>query len=196
MRCLELAFREVHHIEHIGRETEAVAKLLDEDAGVNLPYLRGLRPGEIDECEAGVPCVMYSDHADAIVYESGDKVTKRTPGLNGLTGQFLTTATAPQNGLIIENGAWVIQNSSDRNERAKLRHYSAYIKSIDNIEVLDEWAGMTMPVRYLVTSVSGISSDKENAVEYYTIDGKKLNAAPASGTYIRVSGGKSEKIIR
>ena len=151
---------------------------------------------EIDECEAGVPCVMYSDHADAIVYESGDKVTKRTPGLNGLTGQFLTTATAPQNGLIIENGAWVIQNSSDRNERAKLRHYSAYIKSIDNIEVLDEWAGMTMPVRYLVTSVSGISSDTENAVEYYTIDGKKLNAAPASGTYIRVSGGKSEKIIR
>lgn len=151
---------------------------------------------EIDECEAGVPCVLYSEHPEAMVYESGEKVSKRTAGPNGLTGLFLTTSAAPENGLVIEDGAWVIQNSSDRNDRAKFRNYSAYIKTIDNITPLDEWSGVTMPVRYLVTSVKGIDKDADNAVEYYSVEGKRLNAEPASGTYIKVSGGKSVKMIK
>lgn len=31
--CLEFTFGEVHHVEHVGRETEAVAELFDGDGG-------------------------------------------------------------------------------------------------------------------------------------------------------------------
>ena len=52
---------------------------------------------EIAGTPAGVPCVVYSDHADVVIYETGEKVARRTPGPNGLNGLFITSATTPEN---------------------------------------------------------------------------------------------------
>ena len=53
MGCLEGAFREVHHIEHIGCEAETIAKLLDGDGCAYIPEIFGLDLSEIAEGEAG-----------------------------------------------------------------------------------------------------------------------------------------------
>ena len=53
MRGLELALGEVHHVHHVGRKTEAVAKLLDGDSGADSPEVLGQLRAQIDEREAG-----------------------------------------------------------------------------------------------------------------------------------------------
>ncbi len=53
VRGLELAFGEVHHVEHIGGEAEAIAELVEGNGGGDEPQAGGLRDGEVDECQAG-----------------------------------------------------------------------------------------------------------------------------------------------
>lgn len=148
---------------------------------------------EISGSPAGVPCVAYSEHPDAVIFETGEKVDKRLPGANGLSGLFITSATTPENGVVLQDGEWVIQNSSNRDERAKIGNFSAYIKSIDNMAVLQDWAGVTLPIRQLVTSVKRISQ-ADGEASFYSLGGVKYKGEPKSGVYLRVAGGKSVKI--
>ena len=53
MRRLELSFGEVHHIKHIGRESESVAELLDGNGRGDGKQIIGLADGEIDEGQTG-----------------------------------------------------------------------------------------------------------------------------------------------
>lgn len=45
VRCLKLALREIYHIEHIGRETKAVAKLLNSNSNTDIYNILGLPNG-------------------------------------------------------------------------------------------------------------------------------------------------------
>ena len=49
---LEFAFGEMHHVEHVGGETEAIAELLDEDAEADDKDTVRLEHAQIDECQA------------------------------------------------------------------------------------------------------------------------------------------------
>lgn len=150
---------------------------------------------EINGSAAGVPCVVYSDHSDVVIYETGEKVTKRTVGPNGLNGLFITSATTPENGLVLKDGKWVIQNSPNRDERAKIGDYSAYIKNIDNMTVLQDWTGVTLPVSSLLSSVNRIDADAGKP-EFYSLDGIRYEKEPESGVYVRVVDGKAVKVMK
>ncbi len=50
--CFEFTFGEVRHVEHVGRETEAVAELLDGDGGGDGKQIVGLGNGKIDKRQA------------------------------------------------------------------------------------------------------------------------------------------------
>lgn len=150
---------------------------------------------EIAGTPAGVPCVVYSDHADVVIYETGEKVARRTPGPNGLNGLFITSATTPENGLVLQNGEWVVQNSPNRDERAAIGNYSAYIKSLDNISELAAWSGVTLPVGMLVSSISNAKADGATPA-YYSLDGVRYKDEPKSGVYLKVINGKAIKVVR
>lgn len=148
---------------------------------------------EISESPAGVPCVVHSDNPVAVIYETGEKVTKRTAGPNGLNGLFITSATTPENGLVLQNGRWVIQNSSNRDERAKIGDFSAYIRNIGSMTVLQDWAGQKIPVTSLVSSVGRIEADASKPA-FYSLDGKRYDDEPQTGVYLKVTDGKAVKV--
>ena len=150
---------------------------------------------EIDCIEAGKPCVIYSDHEEAVILESGAKVDKRVNGENGLLGLFVTSATAPKNSVVLRNGAWVVQDSDNREDRAKMSDFSAYIKSIDNVPTIESWDGVMLPIASL-TGIDRVSSEGAISGSLFTIDGRRVATTSFPGIYIKVINGKAKKICR
>ena len=150
---------------------------------------------EAESIEAGKPCVVYSDHEMAVILESGNKVEKRVNGANGLMGLFVTSATAPKNSLILNNGAWVLQDSDNRDDRAKLSDFSAYVKSVDNIPAVESWAGVKLPMATL-TGLDRVAAEEGISGSSFTIDGRRVANPSFPGIYIKVINGKAKKICR
>lgn len=150
---------------------------------------------EIDAIEAGKPCVIYSDHEEAVILESGVKVEKRIAGENGLLGLFITSATAPKNSIVLNNGVWVLQDSDNRDDRAKMSDFSAYIKSVDNIPTVESWNGVKLPMATL-TGIDRVSAEEGISGSSFTIDGRRVANPSFPGIYIKVINGKAKKICR
>ena len=49
---LEFAFREIHHVKHIGSEAEAITELFDTNRNTDNDRIRRLSDGKINECQA------------------------------------------------------------------------------------------------------------------------------------------------
>ena len=150
---------------------------------------------EIYGIEAGKPCVIYSDHEEAVILESGAKVDKRVNGENGLLGLFITSATAPKNSVVLRNGAWVVQDSDNREDRAKMSDFSAYIKSIDNVPTIESWDGVMLPMTSL-TGIDRVSSEGAISGSLFTVDGRRVATPSFPGIYIKVINGNAKKICR
>lgn len=163
-------------------------------AGI-LPDMSAICLEEIAECEAGVPCVVYSDHKDVVIYESGEKTTKRTAGPNGLNGLFVTSSVLPQNSIALVNGRWVIQDSSDRNERVQMSNFSAYIKKMDDIQMVENWSGVTLPLCTL-TNIGTSVIDEDDDAKYYSVSGIRTSDSHSSGVVIKKTKGKTRKIVK
>lgn len=150
---------------------------------------------EISESAAGVPCVIYSDHADVVIRESGELTTRTTLGDNNLRGMFMTSATAPQNCLTLSNGAWVVQDDPDRTKRPYLGDYQAFLTRLTGITVLASWNGPSLPIA-VATGIGAVSTTESGQQEYYTLDGRKVSTPDGQGVYIRVKDGKATKMVR
>ncbi|MBM6992486.1 MAG: hypothetical protein I3J02_04385 [Prevotella sp.] len=150
---------------------------------------------EISESAAGVPCIIYSDHPDVIVLESGTAVTRTTLGANNLRGMFITSATVPQYCLTLVDGVWVNQDNPDRALRPYLQSFQAFINRLTGVSVLASWSGLSMPIT-TATGIVAVSTSKTSTEEYYTLDGRKVNSTDGLGVYIRVKDGKATKVVK
>ena len=149
---------------------------------------------EINETAAGVPCIIHSETDIAVIQESGDEVVRAYYGDNNLRGMFITAARAPKDSYTLENGVWVKQDSDDRNDRPYLVNFAAFINKIDQVEVLGSWDGLTMPTT-IASGIHRVAAPKSSAVQYYTIDGRRVGNVKSPGIYIRVQDGKPTKVI-
>lgn len=149
----------------------------------------------IAETEAGVPCVVHSDHPDVVITESGQAVTRPGTGDNNLRGMLKTTARAPQHSLTLVNGIWVDQDNADRNKRPYLADFQAFITKLDGMTVLEGWTGESLPIT-TATGVRGITTTADGAETYFTLDGRRVSDVSHLGVYIRVKDGKAVKVVR
>lgn len=149
---------------------------------------------EISQTAAGVPCIIHSETSTAIIQESGEEVSRASYGDNNLRGMFITAARAPKDCYTLENGVWVKQDSDDRNSRPNLHNFTGFINRMNRVEVLDSWSGLSMPTA-IASGIRNVAAPKSTAVQYYTIDGRKVGDVRSPGIYIRVQDGKATKVV-
>lgn len=150
---------------------------------------------EIYETAAGVPCIVHTDKERFVIQETGEAVTSTSYGANSLRGMLQTSARAPQYSVLLVNGVWVEQLESDRNKRPYLNDYQAFINRMSNVSVLQNWAGLSLPVT-TSTGIHSMEAGNSSDVQYYTPDGRKVDSPNTPGLYIRVQAGKAVKIMK
>lgn len=153
---------------------------------------------EVDSVSAGVPCIAEVTDTLQWVFEYGAAVSIQKSGENGLRGYFLTSSSsrAAKGSLVLTNGRWIAQTSSDRNERAKLDPYMAIISGIDKLPVLDTPTAVSLPIGAGSTGIRNLSRDAQSGQKiYYDLSGRRVST-PSQGVYIRVQNGKAQKIIK
>ena len=187
-------------------------------AGIKIYQIAGLSSDytkvcleEIKETQAGVPCVYYSEVADAVFHEYGEAVTSATDGTGNLRGFLKVSLTlkAQANSFILSNGTWEKVAATDR---PVLGRYTGSIRPFTDsgnkgFTLYDTWDGPTLPI-------VGISEeDKEKNVALgigspvlratatdgvYTIDGRYVGEDDSSlkqGLYIKVTEGRAYKTV-
>ena len=177
-------------------------------AGITADYSQlCLEP--IDETEAGKPCMFKADRANVTFLEFGEAVTSAKAGDGNLRGFFKTTARAPQNYFVLENGVW--RKVTESTDRPQLTDNSAVMRPLTDgqstlFTIYSEWDGETVPIVGLseeelallqataVSSVGTATVPASNAT--YTLGGRTVKTAGQSGIYIKVENGRARKAIR
>lgn len=163
-------------------------------AGINAAQTK-LYLEEVSEVSAGVPVIIYSDKPEVVIRESGDEASKPSSDyLNSLRGFFITSARVPATSLALQNGVWVKPNSGTR---PYIGNFRAVVYKPSDVQVLDSWAGPSMPVT-TATGIHSLDADAAaagTAPEYYTLDGRRVDHPAAAGVYIRVHNGKATKVV-
>lgn len=121
---------------------------------------------KVEVTEAGTPYIYYTTGTEVVFFESGEKAKSAKTNSNGLRGQFSnSTYQYPLNALVLKNGVW-----EKVSERYKIKDFSGYIQKIENLTVLDSWAG-----EYLLTEglagIEDIFIEGNTVGTVYTIDG-------------------------
>jgi hypothetical protein len=178
--------------------------------GINADYTQ-LCLEEIEETEAGMPCLYRSTEAVAQFLEYGEAVTRASDGAGNLRGFLLQSARVPLNYYYISEGGFVKLTSSEN--RPSIGNYTGIIRPFtDNgskaVPVLSDWTGLTMPISGVTDEEKAKNAERiETAIKLpyatvqqpdgiYTIDGRMLsddNLKP--GLYIKVVGGRAYKTI-
>ncbi len=178
--------------------------------GINADYTQ-LCLEEIEETEAGMPCLYRSTEAVAQFLEYGEAVTRASDGAGNLRGFLLQSARVPLNYYYISEGGFVKLTSSEN--RPSIGNYTGIIRPFtDNgskaVPVLSDWTGLTMPISGVTDEEKAKNAERiETAIKLpyatvqqpdgiYTIAGRMLsddNLKP--GLYIKVVGGRAYKTI-
>jgi Holliday junction resolvasome RuvABC endonuclease subunit len=153
---------------------------------------------EIEQTQAGVPCIIRSEQPEVTIFESGAPVSRTTLGACNLRGMLITSARAPAGSFVLQNGEW---NKVESTDRPRLSNFTAFINKTDDIPVLEAWSGVMMKINGASGSGdtgvgSVISGGSTAAATYYTIGGRKAagTGSGGSGVYIRKSGGETHKV--
>ena len=166
---------------------------------------------EINETDAGVPCLYRAEKDDVLFYEYGESVASATDGAGNLRGYLDLSSTLTAGSYYIVDGErWERVGTSNRPKSGK---YAAAIrpftynkwKKVDTFETWDET--LTMPINGVTDEEKAIN---ENALSisttkaggqkrtdgYYTLDGRKIgNAQVKPGLYIKVADGSTMKVL-
>lgn len=161
---------------------------------------------EIDEVEAGVPCIFRSDVAETYFLEYGKAVTDASYGPGNLVGYFKSSSSVRVGYYYLNEGAWTKVTESAN--RPKIGNYTAIMYSLDNqyserMPLLEDWQGLTMPIIGVTDAekaVNGTSSivlpvSSLNAEGYYSLDGRMITGTPQQGVYIKVENGTVRKVV-
>lgn len=176
---------------------------LYELVGITADY-QNLCLSEIDEVEAGIPCIYKSSDAQAEFHEFGSSTNTAGQGMGGLWGNLRESQFYTSEDYILQNGIWqkVGDNLPD------IPYYSAILSVIsDQLPLRLTWDGLTMPI-------NGVSEDEKNAIAegightsvlptaqpsgIYTIDGRSIGRRQTTGKglYIKVVDGRAYKVIK
>ena len=167
---------------------------------------------EIQETQAGVPCLYRSETADGIFLEYGKAMGYTIDGMGNLRGYLKTSgAKVPLNYYVLNNGEWT--KVTDNDNRPLLEDYSAAIRPLTDTSskayyVTDHWTELTMPIHGVTEeekeiNALGIVLPSAAAVGladgYYTLDGRST-VSPAKGSlrpglYIKVVNGRAFKTV-
>ena len=145
--------------------------------------------------QPGVCYIFKSNDKEVNFYETGAAVNE--PSItNGLHGYFHTYSSnkARVGGYILANGEW---EQVVTGYRTHINSYTGYIDpgTIDNLPVLDSWAGVSMPVSGLTSGIKNIQNDNRNEdIVEYSLNGIRTNKG--HGVRIRVTKNSIQKIIK
>lgn len=131
---------------------------------------------EVSEPKAGYPYVFHSDVAGNIsFYEVGEPTGSAQTNVNGLRGNFASSGASkyPLNSFVLQNGVW-----TKLTERIPQVSYSAFIYKTDQLPVIAEWNGVTLPLSEKITT--GIRNPQTNELSnqqpmIYDLSGRKVN---------------------
>lgn len=180
--------------------------------GINATYDQ-LCLEEMNEAQAGVPCVYRSSVADALFYEYGAAESTALNGPGNLRGFFKSSSRVPKDYFYMKNGVMTKQTESTSSKRPYVGDYTAIMypfsdKKNEGLTVYDNWTGATLPIEGItqedidanvkVTSLSSIVKDNSKIDGIYTIDGRRLSDSSTGlkkGLYIKVVDGHAQKVI-
>ena len=166
---------------------------------------------EIEMAEAGMPCVYFSEVANAVFHEYGEAVSASVDGAGNLRGFLKVSATlkAQANSFVLMNGTWQKVGS----DRPVIGRYTGIIRPFtgtgagNGFTLYENWDGITLPIEGIteedkaINATLGIgapSLSTKVADGVYTIDGRYVATGAASlkpGLYIMVEDGRIYKMI-
>ena len=177
-------------------------------AGVNPDYTQ-LCLEEVDEVEAGMPCIFRSSDADAHFLEYGDKPVSSAKNADGNLRGFLNMAGSVMTGYYYEvNGAF----EKVVGDRPARQPYTGNIRPFTDsnskvVPVIEDWKGETMPINGVTDEEKAANNEKiQTGIQFaskaqrqnglFTLDGRYVgdtNVKP--GLYIRVVDGRTYKTL-
>ena len=162
--------------------------------GVRLYEVAGLLPGrsciavrEVTTPEAGTPYLYTTMQPDLLFNETGT-ASKQAKTVNGLRGYYVVTAKAGVGSYVLEDNRW----RPVTDVRPAIPNYTANIRKLDAVPLLDEWDGTTIPIVGLTDGVipAAAASDRQQAT-FYQLDGTQ--ASHPRQVYIKVKGEQVRK---
>ncbi|MBO4850945.1 MAG: carbohydrate binding domain-containing protein [Prevotella sp.] len=160
--------------------------------------IAGILPGhdkvairQVDVVEAGQPVIYIAEADNLVFYEYGEQVANPIDYTtqNNLRGFFQTAARAPKGSFVLTDGKWLKVGD----DRPRMDSYSAIIYTLDGMDELDSWEGLTMPLED-PTAIRQTTTDTNAPTRTYTIGGAP--AGKANGVLIEVKGDKARKVVR
>ena len=176
-------------------------------AGVKVYQIAGLLADstkicleEVQQMEAGVPYIYYTEQSDISFYETGDAVDEPIMGSNNLRGYLKTNSrTNVGNYVMVGDGFYLVTSG----QRQRMASYTALIRTKENMTILDTFDGpmLTISETPWNEAADGIAIPflPDNSHDgLYTIDGRRIHTTGQlpHGIYIQVKSGKTHKIIR
>lgn len=168
---------------------------------------------EIEETQAGMPCVFFSEVTNAVFHEYGEGVTSAVNGSGNLRG-FLKNVPveyrAQTNSFVLMNGTWQKVGTG----RPVIGRYTGVIRPFtgsgagNGFTLYDNWDGITLPIEGITEDdkaqnelLLGIGTPVMRTMSLdgiYTIDGRYVSTEASSlkpGLYIKVAEGRVFKTI-
>jgi hypothetical protein len=109
-------------------------------AGLHADYTK-LCLEEVDYAEAGIPYIYMSENADVVFYANGQAEKSAGRGENNLRGNFQVYSNAQVGYYLLKDGVW-----KRITEREPMTPYSATIRKIEGMTIIEDWDGVTMPI--------------------------------------------------
>ena len=166
--------------------------------GAKCYVIAGILPGhdkvairQVDVVEAGQPVIYIAESDNLVFYEYGEQAGNPLDYTtqNNLRGFFQTAARAPKGSYVLADGKWLKVGD----DRPRMDSYSAIIYTMEGMDELDSWDGLTMPVED-PTAIRQATTTTDGTVRTYTIGGTP--AGHANGVLIEVKGDKARKVVR
>lgn len=155
---------------------------------------------EVEEAEAGVPYIYYTDKPEIIFYEFGEEVD--LPSFEDpIFGDFIGNWPVFEGCYFLNGTGWKRTTADDV---VVLPPYSGFINSALDFKVYDSWAGQTMPIHGAAEEkaqkIHRIDVEKTGLFSedgLYMLDGRQVvNGEAKSGSvYIQVRNGEAKKIV-
>ena len=131
---------------------------------------------EVTETAAGIPYIYYAESPTLRFYQWGESKNTGLTGDNNLRGfQKMVTTKAPVDSYVLHEGKWYVVS-----ERPKIESYTAIIRKLDGMTVLDSWQGATMPLVHqpweVVNGIANIKAAPKADGKAYDLGGRQTNS--------------------
>lgn len=133
---------------------------------------------EVTDPQPAMPYLFRAEPgAEVIINEMGDKVSFAQT-VNGMRGVFTSVAKYTVGSFVLDGDEW--RYIPDAASRFPIASWSAYVRTLDNVPVLQSWDGLTMPTSGIETALQQVGIEEFGTSVYYNLQGQRVSH-PASG---------------